>query len=83
MFQVMANQLLSAILWGGNPDTEGEPCCSISTLPHFLSLKLLVLEGAWESILTLGGQGVFLSACSASELPSVRSLLQFFLITEV
>jgi len=57
-FQVMPSRLLSASLWGGTPDSEGEPCCSPSTLLHFLSVKLLILEGAWESILTLGGRAV-------------------------
>lgn len=63
VFQVMANQLLSATLWGGTPDSEGKPFCSISTLLHFFSLKPLVLEGAWESILTSGGIAASLPAC--------------------
>lgn len=83
VFQVMAGQLHSASLWGGTPDSEGEPYCSISTLLHFLSLKLLVLEGAWKSILTLGGRAAFLPAGSVSELPPGRSLSQFFLIIQI
>lgn len=83
VFQVMASQLLSAVLWGGTPDSEGEPCCSISTLLHFLSLKPLVLEGAWESILTSGGQSSFL-ACLLCLRAAAREVSDsVFLITQI
>lgn len=60
VFKVTASQHPSATLWGWTPDSEGEPCSSISTLLHFLSLKLQVPKGAWESILISGGWVAFL-----------------------
>lgn len=66
VFKVTASRHPSATLWGWTPDSKGEPCSSISTLLHFLSLKLHVPKGAWESILISGGWGAFLLACSAS-----------------
>ena len=38
VFKVKDNQFLSAELWGGTPDSEGDPSLSISALLHFLSL---------------------------------------------
>lgn len=57
VFKVMDNQFLSAELWGGSPDSEGDPSCSISALLHFLSLQPPVPEGVDKSIPTFGGGG--------------------------
>lgn len=57
VFKVMDNQFLSAELWGGTPDSEGDPSCSISALLHFLSLQPPVPEGLDKSIPTFGGGG--------------------------
>lgn len=53
----MDNQFLSAALWGGTPDSEGEPSYTISALLHFLSLQLPVPEGVCKSIPTFGEEG--------------------------
>lgn len=65
VFKVMDNQFLSAELWGGTPDSEGDPSCSISALLHFLSLQPPVPEGLDKSIPTFGGGGAALSAVPA------------------
>lgn len=70
VFKVMDNQFLSAELWGGTPDSEGDPSCSISALLHFHSLQPPVPEGVDKSIPTFGGGGAALSAVPALPLAS-------------
>lgn len=78
VFKVIDNQFLSAELWGGTPDSEGDPSCSISALLHFLSLQPPVPEGVDKSIPTFGGGGSALSAVPAlPPMPPGRSQLRF------